>query len=130
MIYLLCNAPIQRIKKISISSLWHLKEIYIFFWMQNLQKVKINLFILFLSSQILISLIQNKQQPMRNIFAIALMKHFPCWLETLPYKESSTKTKVLKNIITPTKHHQKSHLWWLFCLRRKSAHWYQIRPKI
>merc|ERR1711954_205114 len=31
MIYLLCNAPIQKLKEILISSLWHLIEIYITF---------------------------------------------------------------------------------------------------
>ena len=31
MIYLLCNAPIQKLKQIFISSLWHLTEIYTIF---------------------------------------------------------------------------------------------------
>ena len=32
MIFSLCNALIQKLKEILISSLWHLEEIYIRFW--------------------------------------------------------------------------------------------------
>ena len=32
MTYLLCHAPIQKLKEILISSMWHLKEIYKSFW--------------------------------------------------------------------------------------------------